>query len=572
MRTNTTPIQASDEGLSNLVLVQGSQMDDRQWIRELVVNVAQNDGDAVTFDSWTDPETGHALTRVSDNAHGMSETELRRHVGTILNSSHGVANNFGWGSRVSTLAHNPAGVTFASRKDAGEAMMTIHVDRGVIGAKIFEIDEGHRSEAVAPDAGMLDRVDALAGKAGNGTAVILHGKGRSSTYDASVAHKAIEYVGSRFFEFPPTSTGNPLAVRVMQPRTEGSARSWIVPSYSERLGKTATASGILEFATDRYSGRMYWAVIPNVTAQNAKKARALIVHPGAGMLCDGEIFDMRLANFAPLGIPYESVKRRIVVLVEIDGAEMDTGRSSLIFRSSRGATQRAPWKEIGDFFVSNMPDPIRALLDERKASGTSLPETLAAQLDARWMDRIKPVPVKIAGSGAPGVGDEPGTATPTKDPVGRSDTPAGTGPSRPKRPVQPSGSGTGASREVMRKVLPVVEFVAREDVGNVYGIEWNEASGVMLVASDLVPFTRSVENFAADTDEPRELIEEAVRIAFGLELAATVIDAHGAVEWNLTPAQAAALLTPEALLAKLLGAQSIDSLIRNQIRAVKAGV
>jgi hypothetical protein len=123
-------------------------------------------------------------------------------------------------------------------------------------------------------------------------------------------------------------------------------------------------------------------------------------------------------------------------------------------------------------------------------------------------------------------------------------------------------------------VLPQVQFVDRAELGedNSYGIDWNEVMGTILIASDLAPYRRAIANFVRDTGENEAVVAEAVKTAFALELAATVIDARGSADVGLTESEIEDLLEPPALFAKTLGAQSIDSLIRSALASVKADI
>ena len=562
MKNITTAAKVGNEGLAHLVLTEGRQMDADQYIRELVVNVAQNGGDQLVIDGWTSPD-GRTLHRFSDNACGMTERGLLNHIGTILNSAHGTGNNFGWGSRVATLAHNPAGVDYASRTAEGESMMRVHFDGKVMGARRWELEGGQVSEVVDPDPGMLERVDLL--KADTGTAVILNGEGRGDTYNSSIAHKCAVYLANKFFEYPATSTGRPLEVRVQL-----DAHRRVLP-YGERLMKTATASDVMEFDAGGYSGRIWWAVIPKVSEQGDKITGALTVPPGAGFMNAGELFYLDKTKLDYFGIPYASVKAQVVILVEVDNSEMTPARDGLAFYRDGSATSKAaPWRVIGNYFADNMPDPIQNLIDGHSGDGTSIDAVLAAELDPDWLKRTKPTPVKAPGGVDSGAGDQEGDNVPQRDPADRGEGRQGTGEQR-RRPVRRSNRGTDSAHDELRKVLPSIQFVDRSEIGddNAYGIAWNEALGVMLVANDLASYRRAIDNFTAELNEPAQLVERAVRIAFSLELAATVIDARGQLDHGLSQAQVDAMLEPQGLALKLLGVQSIDSLIRKHMRTAK---
>ena len=557
----TAPAKVGIHGLANLLITNGEQMGQDQYLRELVVNVAQNGGDQVIIDSWTDPETEHQLMRVSDNARGMTAKQLRSHIGTLLSSSHGYGRNFGWGSRVSTLAHNPAGVDYASRTKEGDNFLRMHVDRGVIGSRVWELENGGSAEVIDPFEGQLARVTET------GTAVILNGNGRQDTYSEKISYRATDFIAKKFFEYPETSTGNPLEVRAF---SHGGLRR-ILPIKS-RLEAISSASGELAFETDSYAGRIRWAVLPTVTEQVKSAPGPLAVPTGVAALCEGEIFAMSRADLGFFGVPYASIKSRLLVLVEVEGARMNPERSAVVFhkRGRRSPILTPPWREIGGFFAAHMPKEIEDLINERSGDAKTIDAVLAARLDKNFLKRLRAVPVKLPGGDDTGSGAEEGSTVPTSDTIDRGSN-SGNGGSK-GRAVRRDRSGNDAAHEALRRVLPSVEFVERSEIGqsNPYGIEWNEALGKMLVAKDLASYRRAISNFVADTGEAEALVEEAVKTAFSLELAATVIDARGSADAGLTESEIEALLTPSALFAKLLGCQSIDSLIRSSLTAVKA--
>ncbi|MDA9802921.1 hypothetical protein N9C30_00980 [bacterium] len=562
----TTPANVDIDGLTNLLITSGEQMGPDQYLRELVVNAAQNRGDRVVIDSWQDPDTGHNLMRVSDNAQGMDEKQLRSRISTLLSSSHGYGRNFGWGSRVSTLAFNPAGVDYASRSKEGDNFLRMHIKRGVVGARVWELEGGGAAEVVDPLPGHLDRIDKFGS---TGTAVILNGDGKRDTFSPKEGYRVADYLAHKFYEYPKTSTGNPLEVRVVV----GGSMKPIRP-LAERISATALASGEMPIKTDHYSGRLIWAVIPQISEQKQAVTAALTIPTGVGVLCEGEVFALSKADLAHFGIPYMSVKSQVLLLVETDGAKMNPSRSAVVFRKRgrQAPLTTPPWREIGAYVAANMPDAIQALIDDRAVSAKSIDAKLAAKLDKNWLQRLKKVAVKVSGGSSSGAGDQPGTSPPVDRP-GSGAGGSSSGSSRP-RASRRNRSGDQAAHEEFRKVLPQVQFVDRAELGedNSYGIDWNEVMGTILIASDLAPYRRAIANFVRDTGENEAVVAEAVKTAFALELAATVIDARGSADVGLTESEIEDLLEPPALFAKTLGAQSIDSLIRSALASVKADI
>jgi hypothetical protein len=580
-------MKVGEKGFANLVLKEGKQMGPLQWAREFTKNVAENGGDKVIFDGWLDTDTGQTLARVSDNAKGLTPAEMKRYVATMLDSGQGYGNNFGWGSRVSTLAYNPAGVNYASRSANGDNLMRILVDNGVIGVYDWEIDVNEngtvkQAEIVDPFPGQLAMVDKLAGKNGTGTAILLEGDGKTDTWDSSISYRVAKFLAGRFYEWPSTSTGNPLDVKVAvfnNSRRYGHQLKVVKP-YGEQMASIATAMGEFKFDTKNHSGSFVWAVIPTASEQSATINGRSRPAPGSGFIVDGEIFSLSKDHLSDFGIPFASVKRQVVILAKVDGAEMNPGRGNIVFTTKTGeeTPSFAPWKELGEAFAQAMPDAIQALLDERRGDATSIDAAIASALDPNWKKRLKPVMVKVnAEDGPSGVGSSTGDAQVSKDPIPEGQDKGNSGKSGAKRPVRRSNSGNSASKEVLRTVLPSVRFVPRSEISEddssdewAFGVAWNEAQGLLLVADDIVPVTRAISNFQIDTGDSVEIVQQAVQAAYGMELAATIIDAKGSEDWGLKPSMIEQALSPASLFAKLLGAQSIDTLIRNTLRAIKA--
>src|SRR6516164_1980345 len=177
-------------------------MDPMQLYREFVQNGMEAGATRIIIDGWTDPVTGHRLARITDNGSGLTGDQLIERLSCLHGKFKGDT-NYGVGARIAALPSNHAGVTFASRTATSEAMMTLHKEQGKFGLKSWEVqdDDGDfiPEETVLPDPGMLDR---LPGNA-SGTAVILHGDGRSDTWDRSVSHQVHKFLTRRYYDFGP---------------------------------------------------------------------------------------------------------------------------------------------------------------------------------------------------------------------------------------------------------------------------------------------------------------------------------------------------------------------------------
>ena len=88
-----------------------------------------------------------------------------------------------------------------------------------------------------------------------------------------------------------------------------------------------------------------------------------------------------------------------------------------------------------------------------------------------------------------------------------------------------------------------------------------------MIYDQFAPYAREVQRWVQKLPGmQRTVIEAAVKSAFPVEYAATIIDANAQKKWQLTPEQVEELKTPAALYAKALGMQSLTARIEQYIR------
>ena len=98
-------------------------------------------------------------------------------------------------------------------------------------------------------------------------------------------------------------------------------------------------------------GFIFWWVLPKYEEIKDKVAGAGRHSGGVGAVVENEIFDYATSNSADFGLIYNSVAKTVAILVWIDDASMDTGRSGIVLPGRK----TMPWKKLGQHFAAHMP-------------------------------------------------------------------------------------------------------------------------------------------------------------------------------------------------------------------------
>lgn len=533
-------------------------MDPMQMYREFVQNGIEAGATRVVVDGIRVGDRD--LSRITDNGSGMTGPQLinrmsHLHCGTT-------AANYGVGARIASLPANHAGVEFACRTaDGTETAVTLHKDRGQYGVKLWDStdDEGDpvKIEEYAPDPAVLER---LQGES-SGTAVVLHGTGRNNTWDSSTSYKVHKFLCQRYFQL-----GNGDVTVFVEHRGSHSDRAQLrrVVPMGEYLNTHGEDCGELKF-TDvaGMSGVMRWWILPPATEEQNKRSGREVLRGGVGMLVGSEVFDYARSYLGDFGIIYPSVQNRVVLLIAVTGAEQDTARAGVILPGESRKT--IPWKKLGAHFAENMPQEIDDLLSEVTVKPTVLDSEVAKALDPEWFKNLNPVRVKRSGGGVEtGMGTESGDAVPKRD-AERSESSASASKPQKKTAPERGADGDQPATSTMKIVTPQVEFTT--EAIEPYGIEWYPTQNKILIYDEFAPYVRELQRWTQKLPGTQPaVIEAAVKSAFSVEYAATIIDANAQKKWQLTPEQVEELKTPAALYAKALGMQSLTSRIEPYIR------
>lgn len=532
-------------------------MDPMQMFREFVQNGIEAGATHVVIDGFAAGNRG--LARITDNGSGMTGAQLidrmsHLHCGTT-------AANYGVGARIAALPSNTAGVEFACRTaDGAETAVTLHKERGQYGVRVWESTDGEgdpvKIEEYAPDAAVLDRLEGQP----SGTAVILHGDGRRNTWDPSMSYQVHKFLSRRYFRL---GEGD-VTVHVEHPGSHSDrAQLRRVTPMGEYLNTFGEDCGELEFAdVAGMSGVMRWWILPPAAEERNKRSGRDVLSGGVGLLVGNEVFDYTRSYLGDFGVIYQSVQGRVVLLIDVAGAEQDTARSGVILPGESRKT--IPWKKLGAYFAENMPTAIDDLLSEVTVNPSVLDTELAKALDPEWFKNLNPVRVKRSGGTDTGVGTDAGDALPKRETERSASSASGSKPQKKTSPER-GADGDQPATSTLKVVTPQVEFTDEEVEG--YGIAWYPTQNKILIHDEFAPYVREVQRWTQKLPNVQPaIIEAAVKSAFSVEYAATIIDANAQKKWQLTPEQVEELKTPAALYAKALGMQSLTSRIEQYIR------
>jgi hypothetical protein len=562
------PLVAEGDWIASLLERESKGMDPLQVYRELVQNEIEAGATNIIIDGWKAPN-GHLLARVSGNGHGMTAATLLTHLAKLKLIEKKGFGNYNIGARVAALPLNPAGVTFASRTSGKDGMnenkIMLFKDKTQFATKAWSVkvtdEAGEVSEelheVVAPSHKELSEIGS-----GTGTAVILHGHGRGPTWDISPAYKVHNFLARRYYAWP----GN-VEVKVRHPDVHNKVMA-VVP-FGSSLARWKEADGEVKF-TDvaGLSGSMFWWVLPKPEDLKDKLSGHNYFGSGIGVVVDDEVFHYSKQYMSDFGIPYKSAQNRIVILIHVDGAQMDTSRSAVVFPTARSDRKTVPWKAFGQYLSEHMPAEIDEIMTKVIVSDSVFTDEAAKKLDPNWFKWIKPVMVHVpVKHGAPLIGDESGSGLPTGEVYDEPENPWPIDEPKPKHAAHRLNAGTDPGVTKPKVVTPRVEFVDPSEMPEDHPhIMWVEMKATVQISTEFPPFMREVKRWLEKTDHPKSLVESAVKQAYSLEYSAFIIDANGQRSAKLPPAEIEALKLDSVLYGKALGCQSLTQMIEVNLR------
>jgi hypothetical protein len=488
-----TVLNADHIGLAALLERESRTMHPLQFYREAVLNEGEAGATDIVIDGYR--SGSFLLARVSGNGSGMTPTKLVSHLATVLRTDKG-AKNYGLGARVASLPNNPAGVTFASRTETTTGMMTIIKRDDIYQLKNWPVRDGDNNttleEVIYPSHNELERVRET------GTAVILHGDGTGSTWDVPLAHSVHNYLSRRFFCFP-------AGVSVMVEHADG--KKLTVSPFGEtliHLGDLVTDGELIFQDVAGLSGTMFWWVLPKSFEVNTRVSGHDRIIAGVGLVVDDEIFDYDQRHAGDFGFPFKPVASRVIVLVRVNGATMDTARTSIVFPTGPDASKRVtPWKALGAYFAEHMPPAIDTMINETVPPASLFTDELARRQDPDWQKWIKPIPIPVPQRGGdPNVGDGSGDALPPGQ--HHRGGGGGGGGGSPHRAAHRQTGGDDSSVSRPKIVTPRVQFVDPEVMPDGHPhITWIEVRNTIMVSEKLASYVREVQRWVEKTEYPR---------------------------------------------------------------------
>lgn len=563
-------LKTDNYGYARFLEREAATMEPHQLDRELVHNGAEAGATTVCIDGHVDPETGHLLKRFTDNGTGMTPAQLKSHMSTMhltgKNASKNAGKNFGIGARIAGLPKNPAGMTFASRSTDGDWQTVLWKSGGV-----YEMAEWEPSENSGPgplyvahaDQGQLGRLDELA-PSDTGTAVILAGTGTKDTWSDAEAYAVAKWLTQRYFQFP-----NDTAVKVIGATASAShtATGTVVP-FGTRLHQHSTASGIVTVELPGATAYVSWWLLAD-TAPNGWFGYKDKATGGVGVLVDGEIFNYATTYSLDFGVWLASVAKRCALLIEIDGASMNSARSGVVLP---GGGTAVPWKAIGAKFAEQMPDELLAEMEAAKGEAfNTYTEDWANSLDPEWFKKVAKTPSIVADDDGDETvdttaGPDGGVDTDTDEPTTTKVKKHSADPAKRKDPSTPDGD-LPATKKPRSNLPQILFFPAAEMTDGAY-VEYSEGTNIVKVSKDSPSYVRTVEETVKGHKVPVDFAVDAVETAWRKELAAHII--HANAHSKVVPAQLIEeMKTPMALYAKTLGFMAIDTFITDHIKSMK---
>jgi hypothetical protein len=558
-----TPIKSDAYGLTRWIDREAKGIHSLQYVREMVQNGIEAGATHVMIDEWFDPELDRYCVRITDNGTGFTggADGLRRHMLTMHSTGKDEDVNYGIGARLASLPSNPKGVIFATRNEIGfEGMVMLSRERGQYGIYNWPIENDEGTVELHDVVSVDDELSRLRANE-TGTAVILRGDRHSTWEGGSTAYAINQFLSGRYFAFP-----EGVRVSIRRPDTK-SAHGQLRPlvPMGQTLDKVQQDHGVVPFTIDGMNGMIHWWIMTPMSKRAKLVSGQNAITGGVGFLVEDEVFAYGKSYAPDFGLVFKSVRSRVVVLVSLDGASMDTARGSVVL-PNRG--KGIPWKRIGRVFAENMPEAISAL-NTQVVSSTAFDAEIEKFLDAEWRKFLEPIPVTRAGRGTDSTGGNPGGGLPKgKVPSPKRDEPEGdVKPRRPAR-IKPERIAAGDTPAVTRYEVtyPEVRPVDPDDWdSDNYNVYYNEADNTVYYSRDLLPYRREVTKWIQKSGLTEPHVRAAVEFAYRRELSATVLDVKLQRKAGLTDEQIEAMTAPAALYTKMLGMQAIEDAIGRTI-------
>jgi len=599
-----------------------------QFVRELFKNALEAGAKRIEFGPEWQAVEKHGVYRfmIADDGKGMGPGQIEAYLNTFGGGGKPIGDaheNFGVGSKTSTLPWNHAGVVViswtAEDPDGSLVWLERDPDTGEYGARKFEAEDGSFVEVVEPFEDTELGIDWATVKPDwiddHGTVVVLLGNtGTEDTYvgkggDDQFGVKAISlYLNTRVWDLP-----EDVEVRVQELRSQ-KRKDW-PRSLVEASSGAPPAPGKVDrrWNRRRIRGARYY-----VEYDNASSATGGLAHRGTEVLADGtqidwylwegrrpvvnsyahekgviaacygdELYDVKThhATYRRFGITRAPVREALTLIVRpprsVDGSYgvyPDTARNSLRIKGSARAGEPLPWDEWGEEFAHNLPEPIVAAIRAAMpaSSGTldddKWRDRLAERFGSRWKRNIlRPAP----GGPSTTTAVDPGSkATTSKPRIKRKGSSSGTSGGRLGGPTKGTRPGpTPAKPTTAPGGVPRFDWVAQDDLEAGAAAVFQEPdaaepAGLVLLNREFGPFVEVVEHWKAQyPDHFADKVEETVQQVYGETMVARVAHSQALARdpnWGQKKVEAE-LRSPAALTMAALGLVNEDQIISTRL-------
>jgi len=404
---------SSEMGMENatpMIERLGREAPTDQYDRELWKNCLEADAHNIVIapclqmveEAIAEGKTPRYLFSIQDDGCGMDAAEIRKFFNKLSSGGHNLTvagGNYGLGAKISLLYWNPAGVLIMSwKKGIGVAAKIWKDPRpeaktyGRYGLAPFELEDGGYNEFIeAPEEYKPDFVK------DHGTMIILLGDGKNDTWQGPIGangepaqknvYSHLLALNSRFFQVPKEVTTSIFSMKEKKedwPRSEAEAKdrsqtserkgnSHVLQGMAPHLLEDSQEHGTLEHPDGDF--KIHWYLL-----RRDRSHISYHINDGfVGSLFQNEMYDLhrgraRASYMSQFGIFRGHVQEDLVLIVEPNPAHLmtDSARSHLIDARiyERCSTEKLPWNVYGDYFKANLPECIKAALQNLGEDGT----------------------------------------------------------------------------------------------------------------------------------------------------------------------------------------------------------
>jgi hypothetical protein len=416
-------IRVTDDSVAPLIDRAYRESGPSQYVRELVQNALEANATQVEIGpEWQAVErTGVWRFMIADNGRGMTAGQLEAYLGSFGSGGKdigGLHENFGIGSKTSTLPWNYRGVVILSYTEEcpGGAMLWLEYDAQTNRYGMKELTDDGDVVAVpfdgTGDAEVLDidwsKVAPDWVREKHGTVVVLLGNtGRENTLWGKKGDDALrairKYINTRYWALPEGTSIRVTELHGLADPPKSRDEAFSRPGEGWQKANLIAAHGAADFAhqdlkasgcvTLKDQTKIHW-YLKNKKASDGGGAR--FPHGFVATLYKNELYNVTRQGagrvFRAWGISHSNVYERLVLVVEpapaINGKGVfpSQARAGLLMQSGDESVE-LPWDDWREEFRECLPGEIaRALIEASRQAKTSNNERLK-ELERRIRER-----------------------------------------------------------------------------------------------------------------------------------------------------------------------------------------